>query len=300
MSNLVTRVLVALVGIPLLLFILTSGGWILALFTALICILGAKEFSVLSSAKGAHTQTISMIVMASAIPILLQLSISSGFTLISGVHQEGAIISAISNNSRISNYETLHSASLVYVTLLPLSILIVLTSELWRNKENALLNISTTIAGIWYVGGLLSSMVLLPIVSGSNFVLLSIFVAIWVCDSSAYFAGMAFGKHKIFPRVSPKKSWEGSIAGLILGTVAFYLMAMYWIPTLPQNHAIILGVLIAIVGQIGDFAESLLKRDSAIKDSSSLIPGHGGVLDRFDSILFAVPVVLLYWIIARL
>lgn len=284
MSNLVTRVLVALVGIPLLLFILTSGGWILALFTALICVLGAKEFSTLALAKGAHTQTVPMIIIAGTIPILLQFFVSSDST-----------------NSSTSNMVGIpYTALLAYVILLPLSVLIVLTSELWRNKENALLNISTTIAGIWYVGGLLSTLVLLPIVSGNNYVLLSIFVAIWVCDSSAYFAGMAIGKHKIFPRVSPKKSWEGSIAGLIFGSIAFYAMAHYWIPTLAQHNAIILGVLITIVGQIGDFAESLLKRDSAIKDSSSIIPGHGGILDRFDSILFAVPIVLLYWIIARL
>lgn len=288
MSNLVARVLVALVGIPLLLFILTSGGWILALCIALICILGAKELAVLASAKGAHIQTIPMVVIACAIPILLQWYISGGF-------------SGDSTSNGTSNMIGIpYSALLVYVILLPLSVLVVLTTELWRNKENALLNISTTIAGIWYVGGLLGTLILLPIVSGSNYVLLSIFVAIWVCDSSAYFAGMAIGKHKIFPRVSPKKSWEGSIAGLILGSIAFYVMAQYWIPTLAQHHAVILGVLIAVVGQIGDFAESLLKRDSAIKDSSSLLPGHGGILDRFDSILFAVPVVLIYWIIARL
>ena len=105
---------------------------------------------------------------------------------------------------------------------------------------------------------------------------------------------MSIGKHKIFPRVSPKKSWEGTIAGVLISPLSMWLALQLFLPEFPQTHAVVLGAIIGVVGPVGDFAESLLKRDASIKDSSALIPGHGGVLDRFDSIMFVAPVVWLY------
>jgi phosphatidate cytidylyltransferase len=96
------------------------------------------------------------------------------------------------------------------------------------------------------------------------------------------------------PKVSPKKTWEGAIAGLFGGIGGFLLSAFLLIPHFPVIHAIIIGGIIGIFGQIGDLAESQLKRDAGVKDSSSLIPGHGGVLDRFDSILVVVPIIYIY------
>jgi phosphatidate cytidylyltransferase len=115
-----------------------------------------------------------------------------------------------------------------------------------------------------------------------------------VCDSSAYFFGKAYGKHKLYPEVSPKKSWEGAIAGLIGAIVSFTLLNYFFIPQFPILYSLIAGVLIGITGQIGDLAESQLKRDAGIKDSSDLLPGHGGILDRFDSALFVFPVLTIF------
>ena len=126
------------------------------------------------------------------------------------------------------------------------------------------------------------------------YLLLSMFVSVWVCDSAAYFAGRAFGKHKLFARVSPKKSWEGAIAGVIFSTLSFALLTHTFLENFPLIHGICIGLLIGIIGPIGDLCESLLKRDANIKDSSSLIPGHGGVLDRFDSIMFVAPTIYIY------
>jgi phosphatidate cytidylyltransferase len=174
--------------------------------------------------------------------------------------------------------------------------------ELFRNNGSAIINIGTTLLGIFYVGlfsvSLLDIREFYPYVDDlylrGGFLVISILGTIWICDSAAYFAGLSFGKHKLFPRVSPKKSWEGAIFGFVFAILAMILAHFLVLDCLPFNEVIILGIIIGIVGQIGDLVESLLKRDAQVKDSSSLIPGHGGVLDRFDSLLFSAPVILLY------
>jgi len=127
-----------------------------------------------------------------------------------------------------------------------------------------------------------------------GYTVIALFVAIWTCDSAAYFAGRAFGRHKLFERVSPNKTWEGAIAGFIFAIGTFLLAREVVLPYLSLSGAIVCGAIVGVFGQIGDLAESLLKRDAGVKDSSSLIPGHGGVLDRFDSLLFVSPLVFLY------
>jgi phosphatidate cytidylyltransferase len=106
--------------------------------------------------------------------------------------------------------------------------------------------------------------------------------------------GAPLGKHKLFPRVSPQKSWEGAIAGFVFA-IAAAVAAKYLVLTfLPLASAIVIGAIVGTIGQLGDLVESLLKRDAGVKDSSTLIPGHGGALDRFDSILLVTPCVYLY------
>ena len=123
---------------------------------------------------------------------------------------------------------------------------------------------------------------------------ISILASIWMGDSAAYYFGTALGKHKLFPRVSPKKSWEGAIFGFIFSIGTLILVKFIWLDFLSVWNVIILGIIIGFIGQIGDLVESLFKRDSAAKDSSSLIPGHGGFLDRFDSLIFSAPVIWMY------
>ena len=127
---------------------------------------------------------------------------------------------------------------------------------------------------------------------------LTLFASIWVCDSAAYFGGTWLGRHKLFPRVSPKKSWEGATFGLVGAVATFVFLGAYLMPEIDLMQAAILGMIVGVFGQIGDLAESLLKRDAVIKDSSGIIPGHGGVLDRFDSMLFAAPLVVIYLTLA--
>jgi phosphatidate cytidylyltransferase len=117
----------------------------------------------------------------------------------------------------------------------------------------------------------------------------------WIGDTFAFYGGRAFGKRKLAPRVSPGKSWEGTIASLVLGGAAAVAYLHFLIPSVPLPQAIALSLVANIAGQMGDLCESAMKRGAGVKDSGTLLPGHGGWLDRVDSSLFSVPVV--YWLI---
>ena len=120
------------------------------------------------------------------------------------------------------------------------------------------------------------------------------FASIWICDSAAYYGGTALGKHKLFLRVSPYKSWEGALFGFVFSVLTMVTAKFIVLDFLDWNTIIALGVIIGIIGQLGDLVESLFKRDAQVKDSSNIIPGHGGVFDRFDSLLLTAPVIYLY------
>jgi phosphatidate cytidylyltransferase len=140
---------------------------------------------------------------------------------------------------------------------------------------------------------------LAPGLPGSGAVLLALGLA-WQADTWAYFAGRAFGKHKLYESVSPKKTVEGAIGGLV-GSVFWSLVASLWFmrSSLPVAHALALALVAGILGQAGDLAESLFKRSTGVKDSGQLVPGHGGVLDRVDAVLATSPVVFLYMLWVR-
>jgi len=127
-----------------------------------------------------------------------------------------------------------------------------------------------------------------------GFTVVAIFATIWICDTAAYFGGKTFGKHKLFVKVSPNKTWEGAVFGFIFSVLTMLAAKILVIDYLSYQHAIVIGALVGIFGQIGDLIESRFKRDSGVKDSSSIIPGHGGVYDRFDSLIYVSPIVYLY------
>jgi phosphatidate cytidylyltransferase len=168
-------------------------------------------------------------------------------------------------------------------------------------KEGAFIGWAWTLAGILYIGWLLSYFVALRgLDGGRSWVFLALLVT-FASDTAAFLVGRVLGRHKLAPRISPGKTWEGTIAG-VFGAIIFSLL--FTIPSplhLPLSYwqAILLGLLVSILGQLGDLAESLLKRNMGVKDSSWLFPGHGGVLDRIDSIVFAGLVVYYYaiWVI---
>ncbi|HEV2721392.1 MAG TPA: phosphatidate cytidylyltransferase [Thermoanaerobaculia bacterium] len=118
---------------------------------------------------------------------------------------------------------------------------------------------------------------------------------VWLGDAGAYYCGKTFGKHKMSPRISPKKTVEGGIGGVVTSVVTAVVCHFTFFKTFPLLHAVIAGVILSIAGMIGDLAESMWKRSAAVKDSGTLIPGHGGFLDRFDSIFYTAPILYSYW-----
>ena len=164
-----------------------------------------------------------------------------------------------------------------------------------RKPDSALLSVSSALLGAFYAGWLFGRhlILLLQIENGAHLVIFLMGVT-WSGDIGAYLIGKRFGKHKIIPAISPGKSVEGYIAGIILSCITALALWYWLLADFPLYHIIILGIGLTIIGQIGDLAESLLKRGANVKDSGVLIPGHGGVLDRCDSLIFITPALYYY------
>jgi len=175
--------------------------------------------------------------------------------------------------------------------------------ELYRKDNPSWKRIGSIFSAIFFVSipfGLMASFYYSPsFFSGNQSInyqsgtLIGLFLIMWSNDVFAYLVGSKFGKHKLFEKHSPKKSWEGSIGGFVFAMTAAYILSIFY-PHLSQTQWIGMGAIIAVSGTYGDLAESLLKRNAGVKDSGTIFPGHGGVLDRFDAVLFASPVVFVY------
>jgi phosphatidate cytidylyltransferase len=174
----------------------------------------------------------------------------------------------------------------IVLLLLCLSIIFMGTSE---NLSSAISNIGITLFGIFYIGFLLSHVSLIRKMGDGRLWVLFLTTTVWAGDISAFLSGSLLGRHKLYPKISPKKTYEG-LGGAIVGTVIVALaFARFFFPHLHSGSCILLAIGLAILGQLGDFTESMLKRSAQVKDSGSLIPGHGGMLDRLDSFLFSAP-----------
>lgn len=161
-------------------------------------------------------------------------------------------------------------------------------------NDAAALRLAWLIAGPLWIGGLMGSVGHLHrLPHGGAWVLLSMWIA-WSSDTGAYFAGRYFGKHKLAPRVSPSKTVEGSIGGLVAGVTGAFAAHFWFMPDLPLLDAILLCLVAGALGQAGDLVESLVKRGAKVKDSGSILPGHGGLLDRVDALMFTASTCLVY------
>ena len=175
----------------------------------------------------------------------------------------------------------------------------VFVCELFRNKEHSIANVATTLAGVLYVALPTTLMLAIPQMVGDSswnpWCAICYVLTIWANDSFAYLAGVAFGRHRMCERISPKKSWEGFVGGVV-AAIGF---AALWGYLLGGNIAIWagMGAVIAVTGVAGDFVESLFKRSAGVKDSGAILPGHGGMLDRFDALFISAPYVVFYLIL---
>lgn len=161
-----------------------------------------------------------------------------------------------------------------------------------KDFSKVLAEISITIFGSIYLGYLLSFILKIKDLYNGNYYLISLLIITWANDVGAYLIGTKLGKNKIFPKISPKKTIEGSIGGVIFG-IAGTFVSKDWL-NLTFNELLSLGLIISIIAQLGDLFESVLKRGSGIKDSGTLIPGQGGILDCLDSLIFTAPIFYYY------
>ena len=259
------RTLINVIGIPAILYLLWRGGMGFALFIFLVMIIGLDEFYRMNTNERQS-------------PVKITGYIFTGLMA--------------------AYYFWLPAITLVQgLSLLACLIIITLFIEMGRDKLNPTRNMGITVLGIMYVPVLLGSVIALRNLDTaySTYFTISMVIAIWTCDTVAYIFGMKWGKKKIFPRVSPNKSWVGSIAGLLSTFIVFYgLLVQGILPDLTLLDMVGFSIITGFFGQVGDFAESLFKRDVGVKDSGKLLLGHGGVLDRFDSITFASPLTYAY------
>ncbi len=266
LGNTATRIIVSLIAIPLILAACFYGKIPFLIFVLGIGLISFWEFSELTKNKNANVNII------------------LGFLAVATII--------------INSYYLFTNTTIILIV----SVVLLLLTELFRNKESAIINVGTTLLGIIYLGLLASSILLIReffnkseiLYSEGGYLIISIMVSIWVCDSAAFFIGSAIGKHKLFPRVSPNKSWEGAVAGFVFAIAGMVISKFFILNYLSWQDIIVFGIIVGTIGQLGDLVESLIKRDAKVKDSSSIIPGHGGIFDRFDSLLLTAPVVYLY------
>ncbi len=248
------RILTAAVGIPFVLLVtIYAPLWLFGLFTGLVAAMAVDEFLTLGTAQG----------MARPGRWILGPACMVTAAFIGGAEW--------------------------VVTALALTVAALMLSMIFGGPiESAFGKASITLGGILYCSVTLGFLVWLP----RDFII-TLFGIVWVGDSAAYYGGRATGRHPLAPRISPKKTIEGGIAGLIGSIMAGVLIGV-WLLEEPWLRLAVISMITAIAGQLGDLAESVLKRSSGVKDSSSILPGHGGILDRLDSIFFAAPV--FYWL----
>jgi len=165
----------------------------------------------------------------------------------------------------------------------------------WRGGSEALASVSATLFPALYIGLPITALIGIRTLGGPR-VLFLLMLTVIVSDTAQYYTGRLFGRRPLAPVVSPKKTVEGAAGGLVFGTALFAVVGIWWLPAVPIAFRVLLGLTMVALGIAGDLFESMLKRSAGVKDSSTLIPGHGGILDRIDALLFTAPV---YYIVLK-
>ena len=287
------RVLTAVVLIPVVLAILfLAPTWLFIACLGVIAILATREYLHIGELHGC-------LVFDRTILILTAIGFAAGAlasTLTGGDDPSGPFVAAF----------------LVFFLAAPFLLLVVALRE--PDLRRALPGAALSYFSFYYVGLPLASLQVLREVSGHGaFFVMVLLITVWVGDIAAFYVGVNFGRHKLAPVISPGKTWEGTLASFLAATAACWAL-LHWVgPRIPLFRAssseqlvappvfvaLGIGASINVAAQLGDLVESMMKRGAGIKDSGSLLPGHGGVLDRIDALLFAAPVAMLLFILAR-
>lgn len=264
MSNAVLRVLTALVAAPVVVGLAYWGGWAFGVLIVGIALLGQAELYGMAEASGLHPQKPLGFVLGALLVIQPLWPLATSLALLSGI---------------------------LLVALIPFVF----------ERASLLPSLSVTVLGALYPPVLLGFLLRLRLARGPSvdaetafyLVLLTLFL-VWASDIFAYYVGKAVGRHPLAPEISPNKTWEGSIGGVVAALVVAVGFKLTVGAFLPWLHLLGLVLICGGIGQLGDLAESQLKRATAVKDSSTILPGHGGLLDRFDAMVVAAPLVYFY------
>lgn len=272
-KNLMQRVAVAVIAIPLVIGVIWLGGWALAAMLAVLGMLGAHEIYDFGRRQGFEPLERTGFLAAAAIPLLAYWAKGS---------------------------ETRWAEPAIYLGAVWLMLALAIAMARRGPTGRPLTSVSVTMFGCLYASGMLAFLIGIRHATAAAtrpvpFVLLTLFplVITWICDTAAMAAGSAIGGPKLAPVLSPKKTLAGAIGGTLGGVITalalgkFVLNRQGW--SFTDGQLLLFGLAVSIVGQVGDIAESLLKREAGLKDSSNLIPGHGGILDRLDSLYFVIP-----------
>lgn len=275
MSNLLKRALTGALFVIIVIGSVLLGGYTFAALFFIVNILGLSEFYSLLEKNGIRVQKYLGIILGSILFLMFFLMTAS----------------------LVSN-----SLFLLYPALL----LCLFAVELFQNRPNPFLSIAYTLVGVIYISLSLSLFISIPyiahdktILAGcfssngiyySNYILIAYFVILWTNDTAAYLVGSRFGKTHLMERISPKKSWEGVIGGIVCGLIAAYILSNYY-HQFSLLQWLVIALVIMVTGIIGDLVESMFKRGIEVKDTGHILPGHGGILDRFDALIFSAPFV---------
>ena len=252
MAPLLSRVLIALVGLPIVLLVVWAGGWWLFALVAVGAVLALHEYALM-------IRTLRPVVLAA---------------------YTGAVLTLV--GARLGEPDWMIAGFLVTL------VLAFLLHWIATTRQSATVAIASTVLGAAWIGlGLAYLLLLRDIPSNGTLATFTVLLAVWAGDIGAFFAGRMIGRHKLAPALSPGKTWEGFVFGTA-ATVFVTFVALYKQDYLSIGESLLLGLVIAVAGPLGDLFESALKRDMEVKDSGRLLAAHGGVLDRIDSILFAV------------
>lgn len=279
MNNFRARTITGLSMVFLILAALYLNQFFFALIFLAVVILGLIEFYSITATEDCKPQKVAGTILGTII-----------YLIITGIYlfvEQRTLVIGIS-----------------IVVILPLLFIPVII-EIYRNKQKPLINAAVTVFGVIYVALPISLLNMMdnPF-EGTIFhrlpaYLTGYFLITWIYDTGAYLVGKTFGRHKFFERVSPKKTWEGTIAGAIIA-IAFATGFYYITEGILFIHLLVLTLLVILFGTFGDLAESLFKRSLNLKDSGNILPGHGGILDRFDTIFVSAPFVFLYFVILNI
>jgi len=260
-SMLPQRILVAVVLLPLGVLAIAAGGWTLTAVIAGMLTYAAWEYNHLFKAGG-YQPSASILILGTAGTVL-------------------------------ARYAFQFSGSDLLISLLVIITMAAQVIAFEKGSKTSALDFTITIGGVLYLGWLGAYLISLRGLPDGMWWMLVVLSAILIGDAAAYFVGSRFGRHKISRRVSPNKSWEGYFGGVIIAGLATMLLASLWhsyAPAITPEKGLIVGLVISILAPLGDLGESMLKRTFGVKDSSHLLPGHGGMMDRMDSWLWAAPI----------